>query len=64
VLGTQVPDQTSVSNRLKQSASVATSKEGERLLEKARSAPEWTEIPGGQEIQVIINSDVTEELNS
>ena len=63
LLGTQVPDQSSVSNRLKQSASVASAQEGERLLEKARSAPEWTEIPGGQEIQVIINSEVREVIS-
>lgn len=61
ILGNQVAEQ-SMGNRLKLSGAASLAKEGERQTEKARSAPEYTEIKGGQDIIVIFNSDVIEEI--
>ena len=53
----------SLANAGKQAGVNALGKTAERFADQARSAPEWTELTGYQEIQVIIESDPTEILN-
>ncbi len=50
----------SLSNSAKQGAVTALSRTADRIAEKVRSAPEWTEVPGYQEIQIIIQDEPTE----
>lgn len=49
-----------IANSAKQGAVSALSKTAERFADKARSAPEFTEINPYQEIQIIIEEDPTE----
>ena len=51
----------SASNAAKQGAVNALSKSAERFAERARTAPEYTEIEGGKSIQIILNENPTEE---
>ncbi len=50
----------SVANAAKQGAVQALSKSTERFAERARSAPEYTEVEGGRPIQIIVESDPRE----
>ncbi|MEK6705768.1 MAG: TrbI/VirB10 family protein [Bdellovibrionota bacterium] len=50
----------SAANAAKQSAVQALSKSAERLAERARNAPEYTEIEGGRAIQIILQESPTE----
>ncbi|MGK5087915.1 TrbI/VirB10 family protein [Bdellovibrionota bacterium FG-2] len=54
----------SLSNATKQGAVSALSKSAERFAERARSAPEYTEIEGGRAIQIIIETNPTEVSGS
>jgi len=47
----------SVSNAAKSGLVTALSKSADRFAEGARSAPEWVEIPGYQELQIIVQED-------
>lgn len=51
----------SATNAAKQGAVNALSKSAERFAERARTAPEYTEIEGGRTIQIILNESPTEE---
>lgn len=53
----------SLANAGKQAGVNALSRSADRFAEGARSAPEWTELTSYQEIQVLIESDPTEQLN-
>jgi hypothetical protein len=50
----------SVQNATKQGAVTALSKTADRLAERSRNAPEYTEIEAGREIQIIIQEVPTE----
>lgn len=58
-LGTYVQEP-SLANSGKQAATAALSKSAERIAERVRQAPEWTEISAFQEILVIVNDDPKE----
>jgi hypothetical protein len=53
----------SLLNHAKQGTVAALSKSAERVAETVRSAPEWTEIKGFQQIRVIVEKDPTEDSN-
>jgi hypothetical protein len=50
----------SLANSGKTAAVTALSKTTDRMAEAARSAPEYTKVPGYQEIQIIIQDDPVE----
>ncbi len=56
-------EEPSVESAAKKGAVSALSKSTERFAEKARAAPEYTEIEGGKIIQIIIESNPREEVN-
>jgi hypothetical protein len=58
-LGTYHTEPT-LANAGKQGAVQALSKTAERFAERARTAPEYTEIEAGREIQIIVESSPTE----
>jgi len=53
----------SMSNAAKNGAVVALSKRAERFANEEAHAPEWTEAPGYQEVQIFIQADPIEEMN-
>lgn len=50
----------SLSNSAKQGVVTSLSRTADRMAEKVRAAPEWTEIPGYQEIKIIITEEPKE----
>ncbi len=58
VLGNYVQEP-SVANAAKQGAVTALNRSADRFAEGMRSAPEWTEIEGYQEIQVLVQDEPT-----
>jgi hypothetical protein len=52
-----------LANHFKQGAVSALTKSTSRLADTARSAPEWTEVDGHQEIQIIVEENAIESAN-
>ncbi len=53
-----------LANASKQGAVTALSKSAERFAERERTAPEYTEIEGGREIQIILEASPTESTGT